>query len=120
MQILNSQMTAKAANDALGTSQLERIESLATQGKEAEAAGAFESLFAQMLVKEMRNSVEGGFFGEGPGADTYGEWFDKEMGASIAADGGLGLAGVLKAQLGIERLAKETSAADDVAPEVKS
>ena len=112
MQIQNSLMTAKAANDAVGASELGNLESLATQGKESEAAQAFESLFASMLVKEMRSSVDGGFFGEGPGAETYGEWFDKEMGASIAADGGLGLAGVLKVQLGIERVAKEAAAAE--------
>jgi Rod binding domain-containing protein len=61
-----------------------------------------ESLFASMLVKEMRGSMSKGFFGDGPGSDIYNEWFDKSIGESIAADGGLGMVGMLKVQLGIE------------------
>jgi Rod binding domain-containing protein len=107
MQINTNTLNGAAASDALSASELKGLESLAASGEEAEAAQAFESLFASMLVKEMRSSIDGGFFGKGPGADTYGQWFDKEMGAAIAADNGLGLAGVLKAQLGAERRASE-------------
>lgn len=106
MQINSNSLNASAASDALERSKIEGLRNLAATGKEVEAAEAFESLFASMLVKEMRNSVEGGFFGKGPGADTYGQWFDREMGRAIAEDGGLGLAGILKAQLGVERAAE--------------
>jgi len=114
MQINSSTLNAAAASDALGASETQNLEQLAESGKELEAAKAFESLFASMLVKEMRGSIKGGFFGEGPGADTYGQWFDKEMGSAIAADGGLGLAGVLKAQLGAERAAATAAAKEEV------
>ena len=59
-----------------------------------------------MLVKEMRQTIEGGFFGDGPGADTYGQWFDTEMGNAIAKDNGLGLASVLRVQFGVDQAAK--------------
>lgn len=114
MQINPSTLNSTAAADALGSADSKNLETLAQQGKELEAAKAFESLFASMLVKEMRSSIEGGFFGKGPGADTYGQWFDKEMGNAIAADGGLGLAGVLKVQLGAERAAQVTTAQEGV------
>lgn len=110
MQIQNSPLNAATATDALGASEAKSLERLANQGKTIEAAKAFEGMFASMLVKEMRSSVEGGFFGKGPGADTYGQWFDKEMGNAIAADGGLGLADVLEVQLGIEAAAKAAEA----------
>lgn len=73
-----------------------------TEAEIEEAATQMESLFASMLVKEMRGSMSKGFFGDGPGSDIYNEWFDKSIGESIAADGGLGMVGMLKVQLGIE------------------
>ena len=112
MQINTNTLNSSAATDALSSSKLKGLQALASNGKEAEAASAFESLFASMLVKEMRSSIEGGFFGKGPGADVYGQWFDKEMGNAIAADDGLGLAGVLKAQLGTEH--KSAAPTDEV------
>jgi len=103
MQVNSNTLNSASASDAYSASNVKELENLAAQGKDAETAKAFESMFASMLVKEMRSSIEGGFFGKGPGADTYGQWFDKEMGEAIASDGGLGLAGMLKTQLGLER-----------------
>ena len=73
-----------------------------TEAEIEQAATQMESLFASMLVKEMRGSMSKGFFGDGPGSDIYNEWFDKSIGDSIAADGGLGMVAMLKVQLGIE------------------
>jgi Rod binding domain-containing protein len=73
-----------------------------TETEIEDAARQMESLFASMLVKEMRGSMSKGFFGDGPGSDVYNEWFDKNIGEAIAKDGGLGMVGMLKVQLGIE------------------
>jgi Rod binding domain-containing protein len=82
----------------------EGIRDLQFDGKDEAAAQAFEALFASMLVGEMRKSMPEGFFGSGPGSDVYGQWFDQHMGSALSADDGLGLAGMLRAQLGIEKL----------------
>lgn len=116
-----SAFAAQNAIDSLQSTSTARIEQLGQSGQQLEAAEEFESLFASMLVKEMRQTVDGGFFGKGPGADTYGQWFDTEMGKALAEDGGLGLADVLRVQLGIEQAAKaaeaKQSGALDLAPE---
>ncbi|MBI5364843.1 MAG: rod-binding protein [Planctomycetes bacterium] len=80
----------------------------------AEAAHKFESLFATLLVKEMRGTLSQGFFGEGPQADVFGGWLDQFVGEAIAKDGGLHLAdGVkrgLERTLEAERAARASSA----------
>jgi Rod binding domain-containing protein len=48
------------------------------------AAQAFEALFASMLVKEMRATLAEGFFGAGPGADTYSGMLDEKVGETLA------------------------------------
>lgn len=66
----------------------------------AEAGKKVESLFATMLVKELRKALpEEGFFGSGPGADVFNGWLDEFMGEQLARDGSLGLAGRVEAAL---------------------
>ena len=65
MNVSNQQTSAL---DALQASKAQGFERLAESGDPVVAAEQFESLFASMLVKEMRSTVEGGFFGDGPGA----------------------------------------------------
>jgi Rod binding domain-containing protein len=65
----------------------------------AAAAEQFESLIATMLVKEMRQSLSDGFFGTGPGADTFAGWLDKSIGDSLAQTWQLDLAGMVKTNL---------------------
>ena len=67
-----------------------------------EAAKKFEALFATMLVREMRRSLPDGFFGGGSGAEIYEGWLDEHVGATLARDGALQLAGMIKTQLGRE------------------
>ena len=83
---------------------LQKLEALKAQGQDAKAAAEFESLFASMMVKEMRKTMPEGFFGDATGSDVYGEWFDRHMGEALAQDDALGLAGILKSQLGLERV----------------
>ncbi|TAJ24704.1 MAG: hypothetical protein EPO68_01110, partial [Planctomycetota bacterium] len=40
----------------------------------------FEELLSSLLVKEMRSTLEGGFFGSGQGADTFNGWIDEHVG----------------------------------------
>ena len=64
-----------------------------------EAGHAFEKLFATLLVKEMTSTLEDGFFGDGPGAETFQDWLNEELGSSLAEDGSLGIAEAVRASL---------------------
>jgi Rod binding domain-containing protein len=104
---LSSSFPAASSFDALTASQLgsdfdpSRLAELGKGGnaEAAEAAERLEGLFASMLVKEMRSSLSDGFFGEGSSGDIYGGWFDEHVGKSLARDGALNLAGMIKANL---------------------
>ena len=65
----------------------------------AEGAKKFERIFSQMFIKSMRESAKlgdgPGLFGDGPGSDTYTDWFDGLMAEHIGGSGGLGLQQVL-------------------------
>ena len=54
----------------------------------------FESVFLSMMIKEMRNSLDGGFFGE-ESSDTYGGMFDLFIGQHLADSKPLGIADML-------------------------
>lgn len=75
------------------------------QGDGAHVAKELEALFATMLVKEMRKSMAGEFFGEGSTGDIYGGWFDEHVGRSLSESGAFDLAGLVR--VGVE--AKETA-----------
>jgi Rod binding domain-containing protein len=67
---------------------------------EARVAGeAFEKLFATLLVREMSATLQDGFFGDGPGADTFNGWLEEQFGAALADDGALGLAEAVRASI---------------------
>ena len=78
----------------------------------AQVAQDFESVFASMLLKEMRQSLEPGtLFGEDSG-DVYGGLFDRFIGEQMSKGKGLGMSRMV--QDSIERLqqaAKPKSAA---------
>jgi len=73
-------------------------------GEPREAAQRFEALLATMLVKEMRQTLNEGFFGTGAAGDVYGGWLDQHVGESLAQRDALHIEGVLKESL--ERKAK--------------
>ena len=69
-------------------------ERLRSAGSEAifQVAADFESLFASMILKEMRKTIDSGsLFANDPG-DVYGSLFDFYLGKHIAGAGGLGIA----------------------------
>ena len=83
-------------------------------GKDDEAGYAFESFFAQIFVREMRRALPQGFFG-GTGSDVYTSWLDQHLGDALASTDALGIAGMVRAALGRERLS--TTGAPDAAPD---
>ena len=55
-------------------------------------AKEFESLFASMLLKEMRKSLENGGFFEGEQTDSLGGLFDLFIGQAVAEGSPFGIA----------------------------
>ena len=108
-------MDVSIGKDAASTAQSKlfagRISSASRSADESVpevAAREMESLFATILVAELRKGLGEGFFGEGAGADTFNGWFDEQLGASIASRGSLGLADQVR-----ESIIREQSAARD-------
>ncbi|MFW2374706.1 MAG: flagellar assembly peptidoglycan hydrolase FlgJ [Gammaproteobacteria bacterium] len=63
-------------------------------------AKQFESLFIQMMLKTMRDSIpEGGLFGDDK-TRMYQDMYDKQLSLNIASGDGIGLAAVIARQLG--------------------
>ncbi len=59
----------------------------------------FESVFASLLLKEMRKTLEpGSMFGEDSG-DVYGGLFDLYLGQQMSQSGGFGLAKMVREAL---------------------
>jgi flagellar protein FlgJ len=65
----------------------------------ADVAVQFESLFISLLLKEMRQTEQGGGLFAGESSDTYGGIFDLYLGEHLAKSGGLGLAPMINAYL---------------------
>lgn len=91
------------AEQAATAAQVERARSVAegargadTPERVVEAARQFEALLATMLVKEMRASLEEGFFGKGPGADTFSSMLDEKLGNELAEQELFGLKEMLE------------------------
>ena len=62
-----------------------------------EVGTEFESVFLSMLLKEMRNSLEEGFFG-GEGSDSFGGMFDLFIGQHLAKSNPIGVSDLLVEQ----------------------
>lgn len=71
----------------------------AAAGRIEEAAQMFESLFATVLVKELRQGLSEGFFGSGPGSDVFEGWLDEHLGTALARGGALDVAGFVRVNL---------------------
>lgn len=82
----------EAARQEMLTGRVSRLSQGQGESEPAMVAREIESLFATLLASEMRKGLGEGFFGSGPGADTFNGWFDEELGSSIASRGSLGLA----------------------------
>ena len=108
-------MNVGSNQSALGRAGLGSIESLAVRQSaelrdarmnglrgverdDIDSAGRkFEELFTGLMTKELRKGLEG-FFGEGPGADTFAAWMDEHLGRQIADQELLGIAKILREQ----------------------
>jgi flagellar protein FlgJ len=62
------------------------------------AVKELESLFIYEMLKEMRQTTQGGFLGKGMGNDIYGSLFDMEL-AKLFAERGFGLGEIILKQL---------------------
>lgn len=95
---------------ALGQQSLADVTGI--RGQSPESAGKhFESMFATMLVREMRSGLDEGFFGSGPGASTFSSWLDEHVGRVIAERGALGTGAL------VERFAAQVGEANsDIEP----
>jgi Rod binding domain-containing protein len=97
--------------DIASSSRAEEAAELARKseaGRVEEAARKFETLFATVLVKEMRKGLSDGFFGKGPGADVFSGWLDEHVGGALAASGDLDIAGFIKVNLGAKQASGES------------
>ncbi len=73
-------------------------------------AQQFESVFVQMMLKAMRETVpEGGLFGD-EATKTFEQMLDSQLSVTLSEGGGIGLAPVIARQLkgnaGLEQVAK--------------
>ena len=62
------------------------------------AVKELESLFIYEMLKEMRQTTQGGFLGKGMGNDIYGSLFDMEI-AKVCAERGFGLGEMILKQM---------------------
>ena len=88
---------------------LDAARGAAERGDAERAAEGFEALLATMLVREMNKTLGEGFFGSGPGSDTFNGWFEEHLGRSLAEGDGLGLTESLRAALIQKGALEETS-----------
>lgn len=65
-----------------------------------EVARQFESLFTQMMLRSMRDASFGGGLGEGKNTAFYRDMYDQQLAVEMSRQRGLGLAEVIKRQLG--------------------
>ncbi len=111
MEGLTLGRAAEPARQNLMNGRISRMDKSGGEESEPEmVAQEIESLFATLLVSEMRKGLGEGFFGEGAGSDTFNGWFDEEIGSSLSAHGSLGLAGDVHEALIREKAAKDAEA----------
>jgi Rod binding domain-containing protein len=64
----------------------------------------FEQIFVRSMVQTLRSSASiggegGGMFGDGPGADTFADWFDQNLSERISSTSKIGIKDKLLADL---------------------
>lgn len=106
---------AQTASSAQADQLAKTAASLAAKAKgdqksAAEVPRQFSKLLATMLVKEMRQALPEGFFGDGVGADIFNGWLDEHMGSALAERDGLHLEDMIahSMQTKIDAVAKAT------------
>ncbi|MCC9602948.1 rod-binding protein [Stieleria sp. JC731] len=84
-------MSAPTGMSAIGNGVTASAENIQEIGQE------FESVFVSMLLKEMRNSLDEGFFG-GEASDSFGGMFDMFIGQHLSKSNALGVGQMLAEQ----------------------
>ena len=69
-----------------------------SESSREEVATSLESVFASMLIKEMRNTLSEGIFGSEQ-SDVFGGLFDLHMGKAMTDGRGLGIKQIIVSQL---------------------
>ena len=91
---------AKSFASELQAAQKNTLDDPAYQKKLKDACKGFESMFIQLMWKEMRKTVpENSLFGESNGEKIFRDMLDTEMSDRMSEAGGLGLADVMYKQL---------------------
>ncbi len=92
--------TAQVYTDFSG---LAALKAKAREDQEAaldQVSRQFESLFLQMMLKSMRDASFGGGLMDSRQTEFYREMYDKQIAMDMAQDQGIGLAAVIRRQLG--------------------
>ncbi|MEJ2455749.1 MAG: flagellar assembly peptidoglycan hydrolase FlgJ [Candidatus Thiodiazotropha sp.] len=87
-------------NDFSGLAALKREAREDQAGASGKVARQFESLFVQMMVKQMRQASFGGGIFDSDRTRFYQDMYDQQLSLHLAEQGGMGLSGVLRRQLG--------------------
>lgn len=73
------------------------------RARAAQTAAQFEQIFVRTMVQSLRSTSSigegGGMFGDGPGADTFGDWFDANLTEQISRTSRIGIEEALLADL---------------------
>lgn len=93
---LNANLAGKLAEANAGR-EVSALARAARQEDPDEAGKEFEAMLGTMLAREMRRGLDEGFFGKGPGGDTFSSWLDEYIGRTMAERGTLGTGGLVKA-----------------------
>ena len=81
-----------------------------------EVARQFEALFVQMMLKSMRDATPRGGLFDSDRRKSYEQMYDRQLSLQLSTRGGIGLAPLIKAQLGAAASRPETDAAGADAP----
>ncbi len=93
-------MEINSTQTLVNSSKLETA--IAKRNEAQDVASMFEQIFVKKMVENFRKSnvpgQEGGMFGDGPGADTYAQWFDDHMATHLSDNGDIGISSMLMKQ----------------------
>ena len=110
LALKNGALAGIASGEAATVDEARRA---ANEGDDAQAAEAFEAIFARLLVREMRRALPEGPFGGGAGSDVFEGWFDEHLGNALVERDALGLAGLVKTAVGRKLETQTTQATGD-------
>ena len=101
---------ASIYTDFQGVAELKARARADAKGSLDQVAKQFESLFTQMMLKSMRQAKLADGIMDSDQVEHYQEMYDQQLAIHLSESGGIGLAGVIKEQLG------GTEAANDSKP----